>query len=246
MAPCGRLEIPSAAAFVILSSKFANTYRPLNRYQLEHIQRRFDQTNESPSMSASQNSADNNKKVTETATFGAGCFWCTEAVYLRLKGVKKVTSGYTGGKVPNPTYKAVCTGQTGHAEVIQIEYDPAVISFDQMLDVFFHTHDPTTLNRQGADTGTQYRSAVFYHDEQQKESAKKMIESLNASGDFDSPIVTTLEKLGPFYPAEDYHQDYFALNPGNPYCQAVIVPKVGKFQKRYQAMLKNTEKKTTD
>ena len=189
-------------------------------------------------MTSPRDSSDGNKPATALATFGAGCFWCTEAVYLKLKGVLKVTSGYTGGKIPNPTYQAVCTGTTGHAEVIQVEYDPSVITFDQMLDVFFHTHDPTTLNRQGADTGTQYRSAVFYHDEAQKTAAEQMIKDLNASGEFKSPIVTTLEKLGKFYPAEDYHQDYFKLNPGNPYCQAVIVPKVSKFQKRCEALLK--------
>lgn len=178
----------------------------------------------------------------EVATLGAGCFWCTEAVYLRLKGIRRVTSGYTGGRVPNPTYKAVCTGMTGHAEVVQVEYDPTVITFEQVLDVFFHTHDPTTLNRQGADIGTQYRSAIFFHNEAQRAAAKKMIDELNASGEFDAPIVTTLEKLGPFYPAEDYHQDYFRLNPGNPYCQAVVGPKVVKFQKRYKALLKDSEK----
>jgi peptide-methionine (S)-S-oxide reductase len=133
-------------------------------------------------MTSPRDSSDGNKPATALATFGAGCFWCTEAVYLKLKGVLKVTSGYTGGKIPNPTYQAVCTGTTGHAEVIQVEYDPSVITFDQMLDVFFHTHDPTTLNRQGADTGTQYRSAVFYHDEAQKTAAEQMIKDLNASG----------------------------------------------------------------
>lgn len=186
--------------------------------------------------------AASNTVATAKATLGGGCFWCTEAVFLRLKGIVSVKSGYTGGKIPNPTYKAICTGLTGHAEVIQVEFDPKVISFDQLLDVFFHTHDPTTLNRQGADVGTQYRSAVFYHDETQKEAAKKMIETLNASGDFDSPIVTSLEKLTTFYPAEDYHQDYFNENPSNPYCQAVVGPKVSKFQKRYKALLKDEEK----
>lgn len=173
------------------------------------------------------------------ATLGAGCFWCTEAVFLRLKGVSKVTSGYAGGHVPNPNYKDVTTGTTGHAEVVQVEYDPSVVTFEQLLDVFFHTHDPTTLNRQGADVGTQYRSAVFYHDDQQKEAAGKMILELNESKEFRSPIVTTLEKLTKFYPAEDYHQDYFRLNPRNPYCQAVVGPKVSKFQKRYKEMLKD-------
>lgn len=182
------------------------------------------------------NSADESK--TQTATFAGGCFWCTEAVFVRLKGVQSVTSGYTGGFVPDPTYKQVCTGGTGHAEGIRIEYDPAVISYQQLLDVFFHTHDPTTLNRQGADVGTQYRSAVFFHNETQKAAARKMIDELNESGDFERKIVTTLEPLKKWYPAEDYHQDYFKLNPRQPYCQAVVGPKVEKFQKRYQAMLK--------
>ncbi|MEZ6063428.1 MAG: peptide-methionine (S)-S-oxide reductase MsrA [Planctomycetaceae bacterium] len=175
---------------------------------------------------------------TKLATFGGGCFWCTEAVYDRLKGVKKVTSGYSGGSVVNPTYAQVCTGSTGHAEVIQIEYDPKEIAFEQVLDVFFHTHDPTTLNRQGADVGTQYRSVVFFHDEEQKQQTQDMIRTLNASGDFDRPIVTKLEEFEKFYPDEDYHQNYFDQNGGQPYCQIVVGPKVAKFQKRYQSMLK--------
>ncbi len=178
------------------------------------------------------------KAKTETATFAGGCFWCTEAVFDRLKGVSKVTSGYTGGHVPNPTYRQVCEGTTGHAEGIRIVYDPKVITYDQLLDVFFHTHDPTTLNRQGADTGTQYRSSVFYHNEEQKAAAKKMIDKLNAEGEFDDPIVTKLEKLEKWYPAEDYHQEYFKLNGRQPYCQVVISPKIAKFRKRYKAMLK--------
>jgi len=179
------------------------------------------------------------KKNTETATFAGGCFWCTEAVFDRLKGVSKVTSGYTGGQVPDPTYKQVCEGTTGHAEAVQIVYDPKVITFDQLLDVFFHTHDPTTLNRQGADTGTQYRSSVFYHNEEQKAAAKKVIDALNAAEVFDNPIVTKLEKLGKWYPAEDYHQQYFELNGRQPYCQVVINPKIAKFRKRYKTMLKD-------
>jgi peptide-methionine (S)-S-oxide reductase len=193
-------------------------------------------------MSEASGSSEKQPVKTAIATFGAGCFWCTEAVFLRLKGVSKVTSGYTGGKIPNPTYKAVCTGTTGHAEVIQIKFDPSVISFEQLLDVFFHTHDPTTLNRQGADTGTQYRSSVFFHSEEQKAATEKMIQELNKSGEFDSKIVTTIEKMEIFYAAEDYHQDYFRLNARNPYCQAVIVPKVSKFQKRYEALLRDDEK----
>jgi len=175
---------------------------------------------------------------TEIATFAGGCFWCTEAVFVRLKGVKGVSSGYTGGFVPDPTYKQVCTGGTGHAEGIRIEYDPAVVTYNQLLDVFFHTHDPTTLNRQGADVGTQYRSAVFFHNDAQRATAQKMIDELNESGEFERKIVTTLEPLKKWYPAEDYHQDYFKLNPRQPYCRAVVGPKVEKFQKRYKAMLK--------
>lgn len=186
--------------------------------------------------------ADNSEPQNAVATFAAGCFWCTEAVFVRLKGVNKVTSGYTGGKIENPTYRQVCTGATGHAEGIRIVFDPSVITYEQLLDVFFHTHDPTTLNRQGADVGTQYRSAVFYHSQEQKLAARKMIDQLDRSGDFDDPIVTTLEEFTKWYPAEDYHQEYFALNPRQPYCQVVVGPKVAKFRKRYQAMLKNEEK----
>lgn len=178
------------------------------------------------------------KTESKVATFGGGCFWCTEAVFLKLKGVKKVVSGYAGGTVKNPTYEAVCTGLTGHAEVIQIEYDPSEIKFEQLLDVFFHTHNPTTKNRQGADVGTQYRSSVFFHDEEQKEATKKVIAELDKSGDFDDPIVTTIEEMKIFYPAEDYHQNYFAQNPRNPYCRAVVGPKVSKFLKRYKEMAK--------
>jgi peptide-methionine (S)-S-oxide reductase len=169
----------------------------------------------------------------KSATFGGGCFWCTEAVFLQLKGVERVVSGYAGGKVKDPTYEQVCTGLTGHAEVIRVEYNPGEIKFEQLLDVFFHTHDPTTKNRQGADIGTQYRSAVFYSDE--------VIAELDKSGDFDDPIVTTLEDMKIFYPAEDYHQNYFAQNPGNPYCRAVVGPKVAKFMKRYKEMAKKDE-----
>jgi peptide-methionine (S)-S-oxide reductase len=178
-------------------------------------------------------------KKKAVATFAGGCFWCTEAVFARLKGVSKVTSGYTGGKVPDPTYQQVCTGTTGHAEAIQIEYDPGVISYEQLLDVHFHTHDPTTLNRQGADVGTQYRSSVFYHDEEQKKAAAEMIARLDKEGEFEDPIVTRLEKMTKWYPAEDYHQQYFELNGRQPYCQAVISPKIAKFRKRYAKLLKD-------
>ena len=189
-----------------------------------------------------QDEKSTDKPKTQLATFGGGCFWCTEAVFLKVKGVSKVVSGYTGGETPNPTYKQVCTGLTGHAEVIQIEFDPSQIKFEQLLDVHFHTHDPTTTNRQGADVGTQYRSAIFLHDDTQKELAKKVIDELNKSGDFDNPIVTTLEEMTKFYAAEDYHQNYFALNGDNPYCQAVVGPKVSKFQKRYKDLVKPEEK----
>lgn len=178
------------------------------------------------------------EKKQALATFGGGCFWCTEAVFLRVKGVSKVVSGYTGGLTKNPTYKEVCSGLTGHAEVVQITFDPSVVTYEQLLDVFFYTHDPTTKNRQGADVGTQYRSSVFFHDEAQKAAVQKMIAELDKSGDFDNPIVTTIEELKVFYAAEDYHQDYFAQNGDNPYCAAVVGPKVSKFQKRYKKLLK--------
>lgn len=178
------------------------------------------------------------KDRVEVAILGGGCFWCTEAVFLRLRGVTKVTSGYTGGTVENPTYRQICTGKTGHAEVVRIEFNPSEISFAQILDVFFHTHDPTTLNRQGADVGTQYRSAVFWADKKQKEAAAAIIKELDEAGDFDFPIVTTLEQLRTFYPAEDYHQNYFDENPGQGYCEVVISPKLSKFQKRYRKLLK--------
>ena len=182
----------------------------------------------------------NDKNRKETAILGGGCFWCTEAVFLRLRGVNQVTSGYTGGTVDNPTYAQICTGRTGHAEVIRIEFDPQEISLAQVLDVFFHTHDPTTLNRQGADTGTQYRSAIFFADDEQKKAASDVIRELEDSGEFGSPIVTTLEALGKFYPAEEYHQNYFDLNPRQGYCEVVINPKLAKFQKRYKKLLKKS------
>ncbi|MFM8735690.1 MAG: peptide-methionine (S)-S-oxide reductase MsrA [Pirellulales bacterium] len=172
------------------------------------------------------------------ATLAGGCFWCTEAVYAELKGVKSVTSGYIGGSVPNPTYKDVCTGQTGHAEAIEIEYDPAVVPFEKLLEVFFATHDPTTLNRQGADQGTQYRSGIFYHDDDQKRIAEQVIATLDAAKVFPGKIVTEVTKATTFYPAEDYHQDYFANNPFQPYCQAVAAPKVDKVRKVFKELVK--------
>ena len=176
--------------------------------------------------------------TTAKATFGGGCFWCTEAVYAQIKGVTRVTSGYIGGHVENPTYKQVCSGLTGHAEAVEIEYDPAVVDYEKLLEIFFSTHDPTTLNRQGADVGTQYRSAIFYHDDEQKKTAQQVIIQLNAAKVFPAKIVTKLEPATVFYPAEDYHQDYFAINGYQPYCQAVIAPKVAKVRKVFKDLLK--------
>ncbi|CAM2066465.1 Peptide methionine sulfoxide reductase MsrA [Sulfidibacter corallicola] len=174
----------------------------------------------------------------EKATFGAGCFWCVEAVFERLKGVETVESGYTGGHTKNPTYKEICTGRTGHAEVVQITFDPKVVSFGELLEVFWKTHDPTTLNRQGNDVGTQYRSAVFYHDDQQKAEAEKYKKKLDEAGVFDDPIVTEISPLGVYYAAENYHQEYFEQNPNQPYCRLVIAPKVDKFEKVFKDKLK--------
>jgi peptide-methionine (S)-S-oxide reductase len=175
----------------------------------------------------------------DTATFGTGCFWCTEAVFEQLNGVVKVTSGYSGGNVPNPSYKQVCTGETGHAECVQILYEPDKISFDELLEVFWQVHDPTTLNQQGADVGTQYRSAIFYHDAAQKEKAEKYKRELNDSGAFSKPVVTEISPAQKFYPAEDYHQEYYANNKNtNPYCAVVIRPKLEKFQKVFGKKIK--------
>mgnify|MGYP001321345506 FL=1 len=172
------------------------------------------------------------------ATFGGGCFWCTEAVFQRVKGVEKVVSGYAGGKVKNPTYKEVTSGLTGHAEVIQITYNPALITYPELLEIFWGTHDPTTLNRQGADVGTQYRSVIFYHSAEQKELASAYKHKLEASGAFDRPIVTEISQAGDFYPAEDYHQNYFNMNGNAPYCTYVIQPKLEKFKKVFSEKLK--------
>jgi peptide-methionine (S)-S-oxide reductase len=174
----------------------------------------------------------------QTATLAGGCFWCLEAVYDELKGVHSVESGYAGGHVDNPSYRAVCSGTTGHAEVVQVRFDPNVVSYRDLLNVFFTIHDPTTLNRQGADIGTQYRSAIFYHDEEQKRIAEEVIRDLNAQKIWDNPIVTEVTKFDKFYVAEDYHQEYFARNPYQPYCQVVVAPKVSKFRKHFIEMLK--------
>ncbi|MCC6834576.1 MAG: peptide-methionine (S)-S-oxide reductase MsrA [Cytophagales bacterium] len=174
----------------------------------------------------------------ETATLGSGCFWCTEAFFLQVKGVESVVSGYSGGKVKNPTYREVTTGLTGHAEVIQIKFNPTVITYADVLEIFWNTHDPTTLNKQGADEGPQYRSAVFYHTETQKKTAEEYKIQLDKSGVFKKPIVTEITAFKEFYPAEDYHQNYYALNPNQGYCQYVIRPKVEKFKKQYASKLK--------
>ncbi|MFA5185829.1 MAG: peptide-methionine (S)-S-oxide reductase MsrA [Patescibacteria group bacterium] len=179
--------------------------------------------------------------ATKSAVFGGGCFWCTEAVFKNLKGVMAVSPGYAGGYVANPTYEQVSTGETGHAEVIKIDYDPAVVSFEKLLDVFFHTHDPTQLNMQGHDVGTQYRSLVLCADEEQKRDAEKYIADLTTEREFGKPIVTDVEKLEVFYPAEDYHKDYFENHKENPYCELVISPKLAEFWKRYKDWAK-TEK----
>jgi peptide-methionine (S)-S-oxide reductase len=174
----------------------------------------------------------------QLATLGGGCFWCIEAVFVELKGVAKVESGYAGGTVKNPTYRDVCSGLTGHAEVTQITFDPSVVSFKEILQVFFTVHDPTTLNRQGADVGTQYRSVILYHDEEQKEMARQVIAEINAAKIWSNPIVTEVAPYTEFYKAEGYHQNYYANNPGQPYCQVVIAPKVVKFRKQFRNRLK--------
>ncbi|MFN3343811.1 MAG: peptide-methionine (S)-S-oxide reductase MsrA [Flavobacteriales bacterium] len=174
----------------------------------------------------------------ESATLGAGCFWCIEAVYLELKGVKSVVSGYAGGHVDKPTYEEICRGTTGHAEVARIVFDPKVISFDELLEVFWQIHDPTTLNRQGNDVGTQYRSVIFYHNEEQKNSAEKYKMQLDTSGAWDKPIVTEISPLTNFFPAENYHQNYYNNNPNQGYCRFVIAPKMDKFRKVFKEKLK--------
>ncbi|GJQ63318.1 MAG: peptide methionine sulfoxide reductase MsrA [Melioribacteraceae bacterium] len=182
--------------------------------------------------------ADTMDKNKETATFGAGCFWCVEAVFQRLDGVENVKSGYSGGEVENPTYNEVCNGTTGHAEVIQFDYDPELITFDELLEVFWKTHDPTTLNRQGADVGTQYRSVIFYHNEEQKKLAEVYKNKLDEAGIFDNPIVTEISPITNFYVAENYHQDYYDNNKNQPYCSFVITPKLEKFEKVFKDKLK--------
>jgi len=176
---------------------------------------------------------------TETATLAAGCFWCVEAVFDDLRGVKDVVSGYSGGYTANPTYREVCSETTGHAEVVQIRFDPQEISFKEILQVFFTVHDPTTLNRQGNDIGSSYRSAIFYHSDEQKRVAEEVIKEVTEEGIYDDPIVTEVTGFDKFYPAENYHQEYFANNPTQPYCAAVVAPKVAKFLQKYVSRLKS-------
>lgn len=179
-----------------------------------------------------------NKKNMEVATFGSGCFWCTEAIFHRLKGVESAVSGYSGGKVKNPTYNEVCTGETGHAEVIQVKYNPEIISYIELLEVFWKTHDPTTLNKQGADVGTQYRSVIFYHTLEQKELAQEYKKKLDEASIYNKPIVTEISPFDVFYKAEDYHQDYYEHNRGQGYCNFVITPKIEKFKKVFKEKLR--------
>lgn len=180
----------------------------------------------------------NAKTPVELATLGGGCFWCTEAVFSQIKGVMKVISGYSGGASENPTYQQVSTGRSGHVEVIQISFDPKIISYREILDIFFSTHDPTTLNRQGNDVGTQYRSVIFYHSKHQKDTAERMIMELDKSGEFSAPIVTAVEPFTSFYPAEEYHKDYFVRNPNQGYSRFIIAPKLVKLRKNFLEKLK--------
>lgn len=176
--------------------------------------------------------------VREVATLGGGCFWCVEAIFSELSGVEKVESGYAGGTVPNPTYEQVCSGRTGHAEVVQVTFDPTVLSYKDLVRIFFTVHDPTTLNRQGADVGTNYRSVIFYHNDEQKSQASEVIKEVTEAGIWNGPIVTQLEPFKAFYRAEQYHQEYFKNNPNQSYCQVVIAPKVRKFREHYTQRLK--------
>lgn len=178
------------------------------------------------------------RRKSETATLAGGCFWCLEAVFAELRGVERVVSGYSGGSVPNPTYEQVCTGTTGHAEVVQVTFDPQIVSFRELLEIFFAIHDPTTPNRQGPDVGTQYRSAIFYHTPEQREVAEQVITELERANVWDGPIVTEVRPFTAFYPAEEYHQEYFRRNPDRPYCRVAITPKVAKFRRQYLAKLK--------
>lgn len=194
--------------------------------------------NEQSANNSQSESSTTTSATLDTADFGAGCFWCVEAVFQRLEGVEKVISGYEGGTVANPTYKQVCTGTTGHAEICRVLYNPTVIKYEELLQVFWQTHDPTTLNRQGNDAGTQYRSVIFYHSQEQKQLAEKYKEELQSAKIWSNPIVTEITKASTFYPAEDYHQNYFNENGSQPYCTFVVRPKVEKFEKVFKDKLK--------
>lgn len=189
---------------------------------------------------STQIQAQEKEKKLEEATFGAGCFWCVEAVFELVEGVEHVESGYSGGHVEDPSYREVTTGRTGHVEVARIVFDPSVVSYEVLLEVFWHTHDPTTLNRQGNDIGTQYRSVIFFHNDEQKEIAEESLKKTEASGLWDDPIVTTIEPLKNYYVAENYHQNYYENNPNAGYCSYVIAPKIAKFKKQYKHLLKKT------
>lgn len=199
-----------------------------------------------PTKSTAASEAEDGEKKLAQATFASGCFWCSEAVFQELKGVKTVASGYTGGTLKDPTYEQVCTGTTGHAEAVMVTYDPEVISYEELLEVFWKSHDPTTLNQQGADIGTQYRSAIFYHDEDQKKLAEEYKKKLDESGAARAPIVTEITELGEFYPAEDYHQNYFRDNARKGYCQSVIRPKVEKVRIVFRDKLKNRQERAAE
>jgi peptide-methionine (S)-S-oxide reductase len=201
-----------------------------------------EQPKEVPSLMVAQEKSPAGKPKIETATLGGGCFWCVEAVFQEVKGVTAVESGYAGGTVDNPTYKQVCSGTTGHAEVCQIKFDTSVLTFKDILEVFFKTHDPTTLNRQGNDKGTQYRSVIFYHSPEQKELAEKIKKELDASGAWKNPMVTEISPIGKYFKAEDYHQNYFKTNPDQGYCAYVIAPKMDKFRKVFKEKLKDAGK----
>lgn len=192
------------------------------------------------SRSMGQDESRRDSRQFEVATLGGGCFWCTEAVFSEIEGAIKVEPGYSGSRLADPTYEQVSTGTTGHAEVVQITFDPEVISFREILEVFFAMHDPTTLNRQGADVGTQYRSVVFYHNEEQKATTERLIEEINDAKVYDAPIVTQVEPFKAFYEAENYHKDYFKRYPGQPYCKSVIAPKIAKLHRYYQEKLKRS------
>lgn len=187
----------------------------------------------------SMNQTTNTNRKTETVTLGGGCFWCLDAVYKDLRGVDSAVSGYMGGRNANPTYREVCGGDTGHAEVVRVTFDPNEITFREILEVFFTIHDPTTLNRQGADVGTQYRSAIFYHTPEQKQTAEEVVAEFNREQVYSAPIVTELAPVAEFYEAEDYHQNYFEQNPVQPYCQAVVAPKVAKFRQKFAGRLRS-------